>query len=181
MFEFFALPLAGALLGKTCDREGVGNALTVIAQATYPGMFRDLGLASGEDNPEIPQVLPTVPEALPSVPVVPTAPKTAPKPTAPAPKATAPASGVVKATGVDAATALRLAPLVLQDLTDKNANYSRDAMSAFQKAAGLGVDGDYGPRTAGALKFYSGKTVPPSFGKYRKKGEPVIIDYTPGA
>ncbi|MFO0726451.1 MAG: peptidoglycan-binding domain-containing protein [Myxococcota bacterium] len=42
---------------------------------------------------------------------------------------------------------------------------SRKLIVAFQRLAGLTPDGIYGPKTAGALQWYTGEAVPPFTGK----------------
>ncbi len=41
----------------------------------------------------------------------------------------------------------------------------RKLVAAFQKLAGLTADGVYGPKTAGALQWYTGEAIPPLTGK----------------
>lgn len=41
----------------------------------------------------------------------------------------------------------------------------RKLVAAFQKLAGLTADGLYGPKTAGALQWYTGEAIPPLTGK----------------
>lgn len=50
--------------------------------------------------------------------------------------------------------AQELAPVVAADIAEKGKSYDRELVRAFQAAAGLAVDGDYGPRTRGALVFF---------------------------
>lgn len=46
-------------------------------------------------------------------------------------------------------------------------------MTDFQRAAGLAADGIYGPRTAGAIQWYTGESIPPFTGRG-------FVNYTPG-
>lgn len=42
---------------------------------------------------------------------------------------------------------------------------SRKTIAAFQRLAGLVADGVYGPKSAGALQWYTGEAIPPFTGK----------------
>ena len=56
----------------------------------------------------------------------------------------------------DTIKAAELAPVVADDLITKGRGYDRTLMRAFQAAAGIKVDGLYGPQTRGALRHYLG-------------------------
>ena len=58
-----------------------------------------------------------------------------------------------------------LANAVLDQLRQRGTGYDRAIMRRFQQAAGLAVDGLYGPKTAGAIKWYTGQEVAPHTGK----------------
>jgi len=67
------------------------------------------------------------------------------------PESSPPASGG----GSDAPLSAReLATLVVANLRARGSGYSRDLMRSFQRAAGISVDGDYGPQTRSALLRY---------------------------
>ena len=52
-----------------------------------------------------------------------------------------------------------MAPRVLADLKKGKEKYSRQLLKQFQTASDLSpVDGIYGPRTAGALRYYIAET-----------------------
>jgi hypothetical protein len=55
-----------------------------------------------------------------------------------------------------------LAPQVAQDIADNGMQYDRDLLRAFQSAAGIQVDGDYGPQSHGALQKHWVPDPPPA-------------------
>lgn len=190
MLGLLLYPALGAVVEKLISPEKQGAAVLMVSQAQFPqlmGAAAEVAPAPGEKRPAAPRPSgpPDAPRAAESLERSPL--PRAPAPSRPAPKA-APrrtarkpaAPTVVSASDTDPLLAARLAPLVLKDLQAKSANYARPAMAEFQKAAGLAVDGDYGPRTAGALAYFTKQSVPPSFKKYRAAGQPIIVDYKLG-
>lgn len=73
--------------------------------------------------------------------------------------------------------AKELADSIISDVNKKKANYNRKMMRNFQRVSGLKADGLYGPRTAGAVAFYSGRVPPLSY--YPKGAKPIA--YKPKA
>jgi peptidoglycan hydrolase-like protein with peptidoglycan-binding domain len=57
--------------------------------------------------------------------------------------------------------AAELAKQVAESVKARGQAYDRAVVRAFQQAADLTADGIYGPKTAGALKWYTGELVPP--------------------
>lgn len=51
-------------------------------------------------------------------------------------------------------TAIRLAPEMAADITEMGKRADAELVRAFQAAAGLGVDGKYGPEARGALRYW---------------------------
>lgn len=85
-------------------------------------------------------------------------------PPLPGPAGGAPPGPVVKDTGrLDRAA--ELAKAFAADLKRRGRAYDRNLLAEFQKTAGLGVDGVYGPRSAGAVRWYTGESLPPISGK----------------
>ena len=70
--------------------------------------------------------------------------------------------------------AMKLAPTVLADIRAKGFGYDRNALAQFQALTGLGADGKYGGRTAGALVYFTGVQPPTPF--YDPKN---VIPYLP--
>lgn len=68
--------------------------------------------------------------------------------------------------------AAEAAKAVAADLKRRSKAYDRKALADFQKLAGLEVDGVYGPRSAGAIRWYTGESIPPLTGKG-------FVDYAP--
>lgn len=68
--------------------------------------------------------------------------------------------------------AAEAAKAVAGDLKGRSKAYDRKALADFQKLAGLEVDGVYGPRSAGAIRWYTGESIPPLTGKG-------FVDYAP--
>ena len=64
------------------------------------------------------------------------------------------------------------AKVVAADIKSKGRAYDRKGLAAFQKLAGLDVDGVYGPRSAGAIRWYTGESIAPLTGKG-------FVDYVP--
>lgn len=60
---------------------------------------------------------------------------------------------------LDAAAAL--GRILARELYAKGKRSSRKLIRQFQKTAGLKIDGKYGPKTAGALFFYTKKKIRP--------------------
>ena len=60
----------------------------------------------------------------------------------------------IKRKGVNAQLAKQLAQLVYQDIQAKMGNYDQKLLMKFQTAAGIQVDGIYGPETRAALRKY---------------------------
>ena len=58
-----------------------------------------------------------------------------------------------------------MAAVMVDRLERSVRSVDRDAVAAFQREAGLVVDGIYGPRTAGAVKWYTGESIPPLSGR----------------
>ena len=87
-------------------------------------------------------------------------PSAAPRPQGAAPVAPAPtpAAPAAPAAGPDV-RALALA--VATDVRSKGTGYDRSLVARFQQAAGVKVDGIYGPVTAEAVRRHSGQVVPP--------------------
>jgi peptidoglycan hydrolase-like protein with peptidoglycan-binding domain len=77
-------------------------------------------------------------------------------PREPAPKADAPVSRLDRAA--------ELAKRVVETVKSKGQGYDRAVVVAFQREAGLTADGLYGPKTAGAVKWYTNEAVPPISG-----------------
>lgn len=92
----------------------------------------------------------------------------APAPLAPAPSASAPPAPTPQPHQVrdiqrlDAAR--KMAVELVPHLRAKGRNYDKQALARFQLAAGLKKDGLYGPKTAGALRWYTNEAVPPFVG-----------------
>jgi peptidoglycan hydrolase-like protein with peptidoglycan-binding domain len=61
--------------------------------------------------------------------------------------------------------AAALAQQVAADVKNKGRAYNRRLTADFQREAALTADGIYGPRTAGAVKWYTGESVPPISGR----------------
>ena len=186
MFELIVYPILGFLGEKFVHPDAEGDALMGIAMAQFPGVMKKqlaLGKASPDENGDsgkkpvaLDGLLKTKGDngspAAPSLDSLLST--TSEKPESP----TAPVKVPVAAT--EPTKAARLAQLVYEDLKKNGAQYSRKAMAEFQRLAGLKADGDYGPKTAGALRFYSGKSdSPESFPKYRGRGQPGILPYVP--
>lgn len=74
-------------------------------------------------------------------------------PTLPAPKPTPPAT-------LDRAKARQLATKVAANVDAKRFDYSRPLVREFQLAAGLSVDGAYGPATKAAVQYYGVRRPP---------------------
>lgn len=68
-----------------------------------------------------------------------------------------------------------LAGRLLADVANKGAGYDHELAREFQRAAGLAPDGDYGPRTAGAVEYFTNTSAPPSLPQYGTGKKP----YTP--
>lgn len=68
--------------------------------------------------------------------------------------------------------AAEVAKAVAADLKRRSKAYDRGGLAEFQKLAGLDVDGVYGPRSAGAIRWYTGESIPPFTGKG-------FVDYAP--
>jgi peptidoglycan hydrolase-like protein with peptidoglycan-binding domain len=81
----------------------------------------------------------------------------------PPPPPSRPSDGVQDRARLDRARAL--AVQVAQLIKAHGRAYNHDAVAAFQREAGLVADGIYGPRTAGAVKWYTGESIPPLSGR----------------
>src|SRR5262245_21474997 len=84
-------------------------------------------------------------------------------PPPPPPPSWQPPQGVEDRARLDRARAL--AVQVAQLIKAQGPAYKRDVVAAFQREAGLAPDGVYGPRTAGAVKWYTGEAIPPLSGR----------------
>ncbi|HEY3493039.1 MAG TPA: hypothetical protein VGK73_00060, partial [Polyangiaceae bacterium] len=94
-------------------------------------------------------------------------PKPAPTPTpAPTPK---PSGG--PPAGFDGAKAKAAAPGLAKHIKSAQYNYTREALSTWQKVAGLAQDGVYGPASANALKYYVA-SAPKALFKKARNGTP---------
>lgn len=110
---------------------------------------------------------------VPALPPGPVAPRPARRRPAPPPSKKRPAPSRPKIT-LDTrrlGLAKELADSIITDVKKKGRNYNRKMMRNFQRVAGLKGDGLYGPRTAGAVAFYSGRIPPASF--YPKGAKPI--------
>lgn len=81
------------------------------------------------------------------------------RPPAPPPPAVVPPAGPARKTESAVGpyspdTAARLAPALVTDLAQRGRTADRELVRAFQAAAGLAVDGAYGPETRGALRYW---------------------------
>lgn len=82
--------------------------------------------------------------------------------------------------------AAELAKQVAENVKARRQAYDRGVVKAFQQTAGLAADGIYGPKTAGAVKWYTGEVVPPISGgalaPYAPKlNVPIKADETPAS
>jgi len=68
-----------------------------------------------------------------------------------------------------------LAGRLLYDVASNGTGYDHELAKQFQLAAGLTPDGQYGPRTAGAVEYFANSTAPPSLPQYGNGKKP----YTP--
>ena len=62
--------------------------------------------------------------------------------------------------GYNPSLARTMAPVLARMIAQKQFNYSRDSVRAFQRAAGIAIDGVYGPQTRGALIYYGVRNPP---------------------
>jgi murein L,D-transpeptidase YcbB/YkuD len=88
-----------------------------------------------------------------------------PAPTSPEvkPPASEPTAAVRDRVRLDRAAAL--AKRVAQNLKEPASAYDRALMTEFQREAGLTADGIYGPRSAGAIKWYMGESIKSKTGR----------------
>ena len=107
--------------------------------------------------PPEPAPLPTAPVTPPPAPVTIEVPapasEVAPE-TAPTPEAVPVEPSTGLPVGFAAAAAQGLARAVASDIMSRRFNYDRGALKAFQRAAGIAIDGHYGGGSRGALQFY---------------------------
>lgn len=90
----------------------------------------------------------------------------APHAVAPPPAVPPPAAPVVQVRDrqrLDAAATI--AKLVVADIQKSGKRYNRNLLKKFQQVAGLAADGLYGPKSAGALKWYTNVALAPLVGK----------------
>ncbi len=136
-----------------------------------PNRWREMATLNPEANLAAGKIYPgqrlLVPTAWPntaaagpivSVPVAPTAASAVPS--------ARPSAGASSTGGYDANLARSLAPSVLKDVATNGDKYVREQLKTFQRAAGLPADGDYGPKTAGAVEYFASATAPPALPKY---------------
>lgn len=82
-------------------------------------------------------------------------------------------------TGTETDRAKQLAEQVEADVRQKASQYDRELVKAFQRLARpLVADGKYGPQTAGAVEFYTGRT-PPAPIYAGANGNRTPVKYTP--
>jgi hypothetical protein len=105
---------------------------------------------------------PSSPSAPPPRAPAPSSPS-APPPRAPAPSSPSAPPKVRDRQRLDAAKVL--AEAVVKQLRAKGRSYDRTLMKRFQATAGLAADGLYGPRSAGAVAWYTGQKIAPLVGK----------------
>jgi murein L,D-transpeptidase YcbB/YkuD len=101
------------------------------------------------------------PKTPPEQPSTPTAPKTEPQKPAEAKPAETPSVSLTNESAKRLDRAAALGKQVAASVKARGKSYDRVTVTAFQREAGLAADGIYGPRTAGAVKWYTGETIPP--------------------
>ena len=181
MLELLIYPILGAAGERIIDPKAQGAAIMAISQTQFAELMETKkkitpdgkgGRTKGGGQPKKPAGGARTAQSLATDPL--------PRPEPPTPTSTP--TPKVKPEKVTPSAALRLAPHIKADILKKGEKYARKAMRAFQKAAGLKMDGLYGPRTAGALAFFLGdkqyKTTPPAFKRYRGKSGKPFVPYT---
>ena len=141
--EFSACVVPGTVAAPSAPPAPVAPAGPAVVPTAEPGM------------PAPPPAASTTAPAEPATPAIDVS-----QPTPGTPAAQLAVPGVPLPTGFNEPLARQLAPKVEANIKAKGANYDRALLKQFQSAAGLTPDGFYGGYSAGALRYFLGRTPP---------------------